>query len=226
MEIIRLENVNFTYKHQPVLKDINLIIEEGDFVGLIGPNGSGKSTLIKIILGILKPQTGTVKVTSKNIGYVAQRPGSAVQTFPITVGEIMEISGSKRDEWKKALEDVEMADFANKPINELSGGQQQRVFIARALANNPQLLVLDEPTAGVDTESQAEFYQLLKKINQEKKITLLLVSHDIDVIAHEVNHLLCLNKTIICHGRPKDIMKGDFWKELYSQDLKMVVHGH
>lgn len=218
-----------------VLEDINIKINKGDYVGLIGPNGSGKSTLVKIILGLLKPTTGSVKLFDtdinkfndwKKVSYVSQKRGSDLTEFPFTALEVITMEGVDTTVAKASLEKVGLADKANVSISKLSGGQQQRVFIARALVSNPELLILDEPTSGVDQDSQADFYKLLTKLNKENNITLVLVSHDIDVVAHEVTHLLCINKKLICHGRPSELLNEEFVKKVYGNELKMVVHGH
>ncbi len=245
--LIELQNVNAGYGSDMVLQNINLAVKRGDFLGIIGPNGSGKTTLLKIILGILTPKTGTVTLFGKNsaefsgwqkIGYVPQKAGSNLMKFPITVWETVSLGRLTRSRWidferpidtraiENALQSVDMLSHKHRLLNELSGGQVQRVFIAKALASHPELLVLDEPTVGVDTESQAKFYELLKSLNREKGLTLILVSHDIDVVAHEVSSVACINRTIISHGKPKDILKGDFMKKLYGEHLRMVVHGH
>lgn len=234
-EVIQIEALNFRYTNTDVLENINLEIKRGDYVGLIGPNGSGKSTLVKIILGLLTPQSGSVKLFGREInafsdwqkiGYVPQRAGSEIMQFPVTTSEVIGMEGVNAKTVTWALEQVEMVEYKDKLIAHLSGGQQQRVFIARALAKKPELLVLDEPTTGIDQEAQTSFYELLKKLNKEHKITLIVVSHDIDVVAHEVTHLICVNKTIVCHGKPKDVLNSDFLKRVYGDNLRMVVHDH
>lgn len=233
--VVKVENVTFGYGGVNTLENINLEIHKGDFVGLIGPNGSGKTTLAKIILGLLKPKNGTVELFGtevkkfdewKKLGYVPQKAGSEIVQFPVTTEEVVGMEGVSKSSVDWALDLVEMKEFSKKLISQLSGGQQQRVFIARALVKKPKLLILDEPTAGVDIESQSRFYDLLKKLNKEHQITLVLVSHDIDVVAHEVTHVICVNKTIILHGKPHDVLKDDFLKRVYGQNLKAIIHGH
>ncbi|TSC87672.1 MAG: zinc transport system ATP-binding protein [Microgenomates group bacterium Gr01-1014_16] len=235
MPIVQLEDITYSYNHEPAVEGVTLSIDQGDFVGFIGPNGSGKSTLIKIILGLLKPDKGKVylfgtKVEKfsdwEKIGYVPQKAGLMPVKFPITVGEIVALSAKNKSAANSALEAIDMRKHKNSLITELSGGQQQRVFIARALATQPQLLILDEPTVGVDAEAQSGFYDLLKHLNETKKLTLILVSHDVDVVAHEVKTIVCINKNLVCHGPPKDIISGDFINQLYGKHLKFVVHGH
>ena len=233
--LVKIAGVSFSYSEVLAVKDINLEVKRGDFLGLIGPNGSGKTTLLKIILGLLKPQSGTVSLFGKDIasfkewskiGYVPQKASVDIASFPISVMEIVGMGGASRKTIMESLEAVQMKEHRSALIRELSGGQQQRVFIARALASKPQLLILDEPTVGVDIESQEKFYELLKDLNQKLKLTLVLVSHDIDVVAHEVSEVACINCTLIGHGKPKEIFKSNFLEELYGKNLRFVIHGH
>lgn len=233
--LVKISKVSFTYNEERVLDDINLEIKRGDFLGLIGPNGSGKTTLLKIILGLLKLQKGNISLFDqdiqsfnqwKKIGYVPQKAAAFISQFPITVEEVVSMGGAHKESVKVALAAVSMQNYNKKLISQLSGGQQQRVFIARALASKPELLILDEPTVGVDVDSQAKFYQLLRDLNKNLNLTLVLVSHDIDVVAHEVSTLACINSKLICHGNPKDIITSDFMKKIYGKDLRFVIHAH
>ena len=235
-QIASFINVSVAFGDITVLENITLEINKGDYVGIIGPNGSGKTTLVKAMLGILKPTQGNIFLFGENISnfrdwkkvsYVSQKPGSdLISNFPITALEVVMMEDVSKQDAFRALEMVEMRDRSSSLLSQLSGGQQQRVFIARALVKRPLLLVLDEPTAGVDQQSQEDFYKLLKNLNQKHDITLILVSHDIDVVSHEVTHLLCVNKTIVCHGRPKEIINKELVEKVYGHELKMVTHGH
>lgn len=233
--LVKISDVSFAYNGESAVSDINLEIKRGEFLGIIGPNGSGKTTLLKIILGLLKPQKGEVQLFGQDmnrfkdwskIGYVPQRAGSNVTSFPISVEEVVGMSGASEKSVMNALVEVEMVEHRKRLLRELSGGQQQRVFIARALATKPELLILDEPTVGVDVDSQAKFYQLLRDLNHNLSLTLALVSHDIDVVAHEVSEVACINCKLVCHGKPKDILKSDYLEKLYGKELRFVVHGH
>ncbi len=243
--VIELNNVSYSYRNVSVLENIDLKIARGQFVGVIGPNGSGKTTLLKVILGLIKPQNGSVRVfgsekmsilEKKKIGYVPQKAHGAVRGFPITVSEVVSLGLVPDGLINKAVDNNNLVDHAlrsvamfehkNSLINELSGGQQQRVFIARAIVSKPELLILDEPTVGVDIESQSLFYALLRKLKKEHNLTLILVSHDIDVVAHEVDEIACINSKLICHGKPKDVLTGDFMEQLYGKELKFIIHGH
>ncbi len=223
--IIEIKNVCFAYSgDQWVLRNINLDVHQGDYLGIIGPNGGGKTTLLKIMLGLLKPQEGTVKLFVNKIGYVPQKAVNFDVNFPLTVKEVVTMgrygekgllkSLDKNDEViiKKSLDQVEMWGYRDKIIGDLSGGQEQRVFIARALATRPEVVILDEPTTGVDEQSQKKFYALLKKLNEELNLTLILVSHDSNVIVHEVTEIACINKTIVYTIDPKNFLKMKYHK--------------
>jgi zinc transport system ATP-binding protein len=231
--LVNIKNISFNYNGQPVLSDINLTIKRGEYLGILGPNGSGKTTLLKIVLGVLKPQEGSVQLFGqdiahfmdwKKIGYVPQRVGLNGISFPISVEEVVGMGGADHKSIVESLSQVGMTKHRTKLLRELSGGQQQRVFIARALAMKPQLLILDEPTVGVDVESQTKFYHLLRNLNKNLKLTLVLVSHDIDVVAHEVSEIACINCKLVCHGKPKEVLREDFMNKLYGKELRFVVH--
>lgn len=232
--IIELQNVCFSYPKEEVIKNVSLKIHKGDYVGIIGPNGGGKSTLIKLMLGILKPSDGTVKLFGQDIkqfndwykiGYVPQRT-SVEMNFPVTVEEMVAMGRygirglfhfpTQEDKQKvdQALIHVDMLEYKNHQINDLSGGQQQRVFIARALATEPEIIFLDEPTVGVDVKTQKQFYKLLRKLNRHLELTLILVSHELDVVAHESTELGYINRTLEYYGEPTEFLKGAYFHQL------------
>lgn len=235
--IIELENVSFSYSNELVLKEINLQIQQGNYVGIVGPNGGGKSTLLKVMLGILKPQKGVVKLLGVEIsqfkdwykiGYVPQKNYVEVN-FPATVREVVAMGRfgklglfhfpGKVDEEKviQALRQVEMLEFQNRQLSDLSGGQQQRVFIARALVSEPEIIFLDEPTVGVDIKTQKQFYSLLRRLNRELRLTLVLVTHELDVVAHESSQLGYINRTMVYLGAPAEFMEGKYFHELIGK---------
>ncbi|MFF2090272.1 metal ABC transporter ATP-binding protein [Paenibacillus sp. NPDC058174] len=201
-DIISLEGVTFSYQQQRVITGLDFSVKERDFVGLIGSNGAGKTTLLRMIVGLLKPESGVIRLFGEpvsrfkawdRIGYVPQK-NSFNPLFPATVREVV-LSGlygrnkifrsiGKADQIKceDALHAMNIEDLAGKRIGQLSGGQQQRVFLARALINNPSLLILDEPTVGIDTETQEGFFHMIKHMHQHHNITFLMVSHDMDMI--------------------------------------------
>jgi len=213
--VIEIKNLSFAYENHTILEDINLTVEDKDFLAIVGPNGGGKSTLLKLILGIIPIQKGEIKTfgekPQKNlskIGYVPQNTNINID-FPIKVIEVVLMGhiGTKRPLFGYAKEEimcamgslakVGMQDFAQKKIGELSGGQRQRVMIARALCANPQILILDEPTASIDIDGQKKIYDLLKVLNES--ITIIVVSHDISVVLAYANKVVHINKRLIYH---------------------------
>jgi zinc transport system ATP-binding protein len=233
--IIAVKNLSYSYEHERVLENVSVSVSPGEFVGIIGPNGGGKSTFVKILLGLLKPDSGAVSLFGKGvesfkdwhrIGYVSQHAAHMSSDFPISVNEVISMSNSDKDAIQKAINTVGLAEYDRKLVRELSGGQKQRVFIARAIATNPSLLVLDEPTVGVDAESQDAFYTLLRTLHETKKLTILLISHDIEVIAREVNSVICLNKNLIYHGLPNDIVNSDAIQSIYGKHARFIAHTH
>ena len=208
--ILEIKNLSFFYNKSKVLENINLDIKKDDFIAIIGPNGGGKSTLLKLILGLLKPKTGEINSTydKNSIGYVPQNTNLNIN-FPITSLEVVlmgHIGGKKplfgysKEELncaKNSLEKVGMLDFSNTKIGNLSGGQRQRVFIARALCANPKIMLLDEPTASIDVQGQAEVYELLKQLN--KTMCIVVVSHDISVLLNYAKNVAHVNKNLVYH---------------------------
>ena len=219
--IIELEDVSFAYGVEGGVCDINLNILKGEYVGVIGPNGGGKTTLIKLILGLLTPQQGIVKLFGEplttfrqwdRIGYVSQQATRFDQHFPATVEEVVlmgrfakkglfrQTNDEDRTKAKAALKQVGLTNVSSSLIGDLSGGQQQRVFIARALASEPEILILDEPTTGVDEATQKEFYALLRELHKEKTLTLLFVSHDVSRIRKEMTRVIEVNHHVRSHA--------------------------
>ncbi|HSW98448.1 MAG TPA: metal ABC transporter ATP-binding protein [Candidatus Saccharimonadales bacterium] len=236
--VIELQDVSFCYPgSEPALAGLNLRVMPGEYVGVIGPNGGGKTTLMKLLLGLLAPQTGTITLFGTprdkfrgwhRIGYVPQRFGSGDFKLPVTVAEVVGFGAPRGDKSRVAesLAQVGMEVYARRRLRELSGGQQQRVFIAKALASRPEILILDEPTAGVDVHAQDGFYQLLAALNKAHGLTIILVSHDIDVVVNEVSKLACINEALVYHGHPKDFIEKDYLTKLYGKTRKFILHGH
>ncbi|WP_270577467.1 metal ABC transporter ATP-binding protein [Caldibacillus thermoamylovorans] len=247
--IIEIKNLTYHYDHLTVLENINLQVERGDFLAIVGPNGSGKSTLLKLVLGLLKKQQGEIYLYGKplasfdhweKISFVSQKSNSFNSGFPATVYEVVRSGLTKktglfhffpkntREHVTEALKAVEMESFIDRNIGELSGGQQQRVFIARAIVSNPELLILDEPTVGVDAKRVAQFYQLLQRLNHTRNMTLIIVSHDVGIISDKVSHVACLNKTLYFHGRSQEFAALDngALSFFYGHDVDVLKHDH
>ncbi len=238
-ELIRLEDIWVRYDSTAVLEGVNLSIRHDDFLGIIGPNGGGKTTLLKVILGLIKPSSGKVTVLSgtpqrnrRFIGYVAQS-SLFDRDFPISVqdvvlmgryGKVGLVKRFTRDDKKaalKALETVEMLDYKDKQIGRLSGGEQQRVLIARALVAEPKILLLDEPTTGVDMPMQTEFYELLAGLKHS--MSIVLVSHDISAVSIYVDKIACLNHQLYYHGSKE--VGPDVLEATYKCPVQMIAHG-
>jgi zinc transport system ATP-binding protein len=218
--LIEVKNVSFAYNQNLVIDDINFEVNRGEFVALLGSNGSGKSTMLKLLLGELEPLTGFVRLMGmepgkirswSNIGYVAQNRAAAYTGFPATVEEIVQahlyeqigrfrLPGLKaKAKVKHALEMVDMQEYSKRLIGELSGGQQQRVLLARALVNEPELVLLDEPTTGVDAKNAQAHFELLRRLNQDEGMTILVVTHDMAKAADYVNRSYCMEGgTMVC----------------------------
>ena len=247
--VIRLENVDFSYDNKKVLKNINIDIQQGMFLGLVGPNGGGKSTLIKIILGLLKPDKGNIFLLDQpiekfhdwnRIGFVSQKANTFNKGFPATVFEVVSMgltaklgyfhfmNKKAKQEVMDAIDQVGMADYARQNIGDLSGGQQQRVFIARALVSRPELLILDEPTVGIDYKNVEKFYKLLHHLNVENQITMLLISHDTGVMTEYATDVACLNKTMHFHGKTNEYtaLSAEDLSEIYGYPVQVIVHDH
>ncbi len=228
MSVIKVSNLYFSYSDEPVLEDIDLEIEKGDFLGIVGPNGSGKTTLMKLILGLEKPDEGTVEVKGKSkdyqdlIGYVPQKYERDPH-FPATVEELLEISA--RDEIDSGLlEELEIEDLLDRKFVELSGGQQQRIMTAFALMKDPEILILDEPSVGVDVHAQEKFYNLLERLNEEENLTILFVSHDIGVVSDKTYKVALINREICCTGTTEELP--ELMETAYGDEFKAFKHLH
>lgn len=224
---LTLDHITFAYGAHAVLDDVSLHVDPREFVALVGPNGSGKSTLLRIAVGLLHPQSGTVTlVDRRRLGYVPQRPGLGAG-IAATVEDIVAAGRLVRGGWvgrrrardrdaiEQALVDVDLVDLRGERISELSGGQQQRAFIARALAGEPDLLVLDEPIAGVDAESQRSFRSTLLALVRERGGAVLLVSHELGAVADVLDRVIVLKGSIRFDGPPG---------ELAAQGVSLGVH--
>jgi zinc transport system ATP-binding protein len=243
--VLEASHVRFSYRREPVLEDVSMRIAPGEFVALVGPNGSGKSTLVKLLLGALTPEAGDVRLFGVpparlrdrwRIGYVPQRPVLSSEV-PATVEEIVATGRlSHRGWWRPlnvadreaaghALESVGLAGLARRPVNELSGGQQQRVFIARAFASEPDLLVLDEPIAGVDAESQHRFRDSLVHLASEHGAAVLLVSHELSAVAAVLDRVVVLKQTVLFDGPPSDLTASGISLGVHRDDLPLWLEG-
>ncbi len=223
--IVEIKKLSFAYKSQLILNQISLNIHQGDYLGIIGPNGAGKTTLLKVLLRLLTSFQGQIKLFGvdikdfkdySKISYVPQQATNFDTNFPATVREVVSMGRYARrglfhrldsQDFKiidNSLEQVKMREYQQELIGNLSGGQAQRVFIARALVSQPELIFLDEPTTGIDQASQDDFYKLLKNLNQNMGLSLVLVSHDTARLTREVMHIAYLDKFLTYYNSPND----------------------
>ena len=263
--VVELRNLSLRYPNGVVaLQGINLDIQARDFIALIGPNGAGKSTLLKIILGLLRPSSGTIKLNltegspskaeksnllkpatsadlNTNLKYVGYVPQSAIARDPnlpfsvfetvmlgrVAIDGLFHRSGEKdRKKVEETLRLFGIYDLKDRKIGQLSGGQSQRVFLAKAMVSEPKLLLLDEPTSGVDATSKKDFYNVLERLNKETGITVILSSHDISVITKIANRILCINKSQFFCGENKDFEAETEIPKMYEHPVEIVDHDH
>jgi zinc transport system ATP-binding protein len=238
-EVISIRHLWASYDNEPVLEDVNLSVKELDFIGLVGPNGGGKTTLLKVLLGLLTPTRGQVRVMGKpikegrrHIGYVPQS-AQFDRDFPIRVWDVARMGrlGRRRllqrytdeddERVAEALGSVDMLDLRDRPIGTLSGGQRQRVYIARALAAEPQILLLDEPMASVDPQVSVSIYDVLSHLNEQ--VTILMISHDVSAISSHVKTVGCLNRRLFYHGDKR--ITPDMLEAAYQCPVDLIAHG-
>ncbi|MFP4225854.1 MAG: metal ABC transporter ATP-binding protein [Desulfobacterales bacterium] len=236
--IIEVENVSFSYRGLNVLSDVSFAVREKEFLAFIGPNGGGKTTLIKLLLGLLKPDTGTIRIYGTTpekaahlIGYVPQDV-AINKSFPISVLDVVlmgrlrfrgrfRLTKADKEAARKVLSEMEMLDYQNRRIDDLSGGQRERVFIARALATDPDILILDEPTASLDNAGRTELYAILKEINKSK--TILLVTHDMMVLSSYVSSVACVNQNVHYHDDAE--ITEEMIQNGYHCPVELIAHG-
>jgi zinc transport system ATP-binding protein len=245
MAVVEVSNVTFAYADRPVVEEVSLTVAAGEFLGLVGPNGSGKTTLLKLIIGLRRPDSGSVTLfgdparESKHgdrIGFVPQDVAETKDEMPITVREVVRMgrypnrllsrfTSADRAAVDDALARVEIEDIADRRVGRLSGGQRQRVFIARALAADADLLALDEPTVGVDAESREAFYDLLHELNEDG-ITIILIEHDIGIVTTHASKIACLNRELFFHGDPESFVETDALSDAYGSSQSILQHSH
>jgi len=224
--LVDVDNITVQIGAELVLDSVSFCIHSGEFIGLIGPNGAGKTTLLKTMLGLLKPTKGKVTMRQAAVGYIPQRGNIYNGTVPMSVLEIVKLgSRGSRPVALSALDDVDMTRFAGKSFQGLSGGQQQRVAIAKALASNADVLILDEPTTGIDERSQTAFYELLRGL-QQKGITIIMVSHEVDTVLKLVTRVICLNRGILYDGPPEHFETDKYLPGAFRAQHIQLHHHH
>jgi len=232
-EVIRVQDLNVQLNGAEIVRNVSFSVNSGEIVALVGPNGSGKTTLVKALLGLI-PYQGSVKILGRpikevldRIGYVPQR-FTFDRTFPLTVNEFLHlfIGPENSDKVSKALQEVELSGAKNQLVGRLSGGQLQRLLIARAVLNNPKILILDEPTSGIDQEGEKDFYSLIEHQQKVHKVTVLMISHEINVVYHFATQVICLNRDLFCIGKPKEVMTKALLDKLYGSQIDVREHQH
>jgi zinc transport system ATP-binding protein len=248
VDVLSVENLCFRYNSSDVLRDISFTIKPGDYIGLVGPNGSGKTTLIKIILNLLKPYSGRLTLFGDDInvfsgwdriGYLPQKISALNPRFPATVREVVAMGLLSKKSFPKRmnstdyaaidtmLELLDLKNLVNTPIGELSGGQQQRVLVARALVNNPEFLILDEPTDALDPEVRDRFFGIMENLNKEKHVTIIIVTHDMGNIGRYTSQLLYIDKKIIFYGNFEDFCKSSEITQFFGEFAQHIIcHRH
>lgn len=239
MKVVEIKNLTVQYPGVRALDNVSFSVEQNDFLGIIGPNGAGKSTLFSCMLGLNTQYNGSIHFFGKNIrgskkylrdvGYVPQKP-IFEKNFPATVKEIVRMGlrqKSNEERVDKVLQDVWIHELSHKRIGELSGGQQQRVFIAKALVDDPKVLILDEPVTGIDTQSTELFYGILRELNKKQNITIIWSSHDLDAVNKLANKVACLDRTLFFHGIADEFFSNEELVKKYSEaSMQKHMHNH
>ena len=241
MKIVSVKNLTFAYQTNPVLEKVSFSLDSGDFIALVGPNGAGKTTLVRLLLGLNQGAQGEIRLFGKplakfsdwsKIGYLPQRINKFNPLFPATVIEVVGLGlkkrGSKNKEAaNKALEFLGIDDLRDRPVTSLSGGQQQKVFLARALVNQPELLILDEPSTALDSESRHSFFSALKKINQEQGVAIIMITHDSASAGDYAQKLLYLDKTVIFYDSFEVFCQSEEMSARFGGFLQhLICHQH
>lgn len=235
LDAVRTQSVWFSYgAEEPIVENVSVSIPRGSIAAVIGPNGCGKTTLLKIFLGLLSPRNGTVRILGKSpqqargeVAYVPQR-FTFDKTFPITVLEFLQLSHphSTREKIEQYLTHLNIADTVHMKLGALSGGQLQRVLIGRATLGDPKILFLDEPAAGIDIAGEQTFYELVRHLHREHRCTVVMVSHELDVVANYADLVLCLNHRLVCQGRPAEVLTPRTLTQLYGKEAGLYRHRH
>ncbi len=224
MIALEVKNLKVRLGDQEIIRNISFKLEEGTITALIGPNGSGKTTLLKTILGLL-PYEGEIKIFGEDhlkmldiVGYLPQHY-NLDPILPLTVNEFLSLTSSSPEKIDEILKEVDIENLKNKKVARLSGGQLQRVLFARVLLNDPKILLLDEPVSETDIVGQREFYEIIKFLNEKKKVTILIVSHEITIVHNFAQRVLCLNRSLVCDGPISELFKEETLKKLYQRDI-------
>ena len=244
---LELRHLCYSVNNQKILNDVSMTVHRGEYCAIIGPNGGGKTTLIRILLGLIKADKGDIKLFGlplkafkawHKIGYVPQRVTQIDTAFPATVEEVVQMGRTaKRDRFtwhakadriavEEAMEKMDVTALRHQLIGALSGGQRQRVMIARALASQPEILILDEPNTGVDIAMQQRFYELLRELNRNERMSILFITHDVGVIADDIGRLFTVNRKLITCNNPKEALSCEEMSKLYGIEAHAIYNHH
>ncbi len=224
--ILKVKNLNVILDHQRIIENLSFEVEKGDVLTILGPNGAGKSVLLKTLLGLF-PYEGEIEwAKGSKIGYVPQRL-PFIKDIPLSIKDFFNLKGAAEQEIESVLNSVGFKeDFSRKKIGDLSSGQFQRVLIAWGLVGNPQVLLFDEPTTGVDITAEETIYNFLSKLKEERDLTILLVTHDLSVVYKFSTYVICLNRQPVCFGPPQEVLSLESLQKLYGGEVKYYQHKH
>lgn len=222
--LIDVDNLNVLLGGEKVLDNVSVCVHTGEFIGIVGTNGAGKTTLLRTILGFIKPTSGTIYKDNAKISYIPQQTNTYNSNVPMSVMEVVKLGSAGSSALaQEALKTVGLKDLSGRKFTDLSGGQRQRVAIAKALASNPDILILDEPTTGIDESSQAEFYETLHSL-QHKGITIITVGHEVETLVNHASRIICINRGIVYDGKPEDFDPAKHLPSFYKNQHQALHH--
>jgi zinc transport system ATP-binding protein len=226
VSLLYVKKLSVNFEHTPVLKDISFSVEQGEVLAIVGPNGSGKSVLLRTILGLVPHQGGIAWQGTPKIGYVPQHLGIE-KDFPLSVMEFMAMKEPDTDKVMQSLAAVGIdGNVLHQRLGWLSGGQLQRVLIAWSIIDKPDVLLYDEPTSGIDVGGEETIYNLLKKLQDQRSMTIILVSHDLNIVYKYADNVMCINKKMICFGVPSKVLDPTALAQLYGGEAGFYQHSH
>jgi len=224
--LITLDKVNKTFAERPILQNISMQLMQGEITTLIGPNGAGKSTLVRLILGLIRPDSGSITPAADlKVGYMPQKI-SIDPSLPISTGRFLQLANTSHKACHEALEMVGISHLAASPIQMLSGGELQRALLARAILRKPNFLVLDEPVQGVDVTGQNALYEMIGELSKSLNCGILMVSHDLHLVMSATDQVICLNQHICCQGHPEQVTQDQAYIDIFGQTTAIYAHQH
>ncbi|HOW12952.1 MAG TPA: metal ABC transporter ATP-binding protein [Candidatus Pacearchaeota archaeon] len=224
LPILIVKNLKVKLENEEIISNLSFELKKGEILTILGPNGAGKTTLLKALLSLIPFEGEIIWQKKIKIGYVPQRL-PFIKDVPMSVEDFFKLKNSSKEKIEKIIEEIGLnKDFLNKKIGNLSSGQFQRILIAWALIDDPDVLLFDEPTSGIDISGEETIYSLLEKINKERKLTIILITHDLSVVFKFSDYVICLNKNVICQGEPKEVLTSQNLEKLYDKEIKIYQH--